>query len=162
MKYLLFVFLISQAIANTNDCSTPKECFFQAADQLVKAKESYFEMLDNVYSLASTLGDELTTKLKTDSDRISKLSNGILFLYDDVTSFKTNSQNELSPVINDITNIVCVDNWTPCQDAGGGNLIYLDKHHSFCPYNYQYLRGWTLIRCDNNSYKIQYTCCYHT
>jgi hypothetical protein len=158
MKYSPLILLLTSIL--TKDCSTPKECFQTAADELGKAKEDYFLMLDKVYKLAGSFKPELLAKLAEDAPRVQNITDNQANLTESITAFQTSTNTTLSNVISDLNNLTCRNVETPCGEVRHGNMQFLDRHKVFCG-KLEFMKGWHLQSCDNNDVKIQYTCCTH-
>jgi hypothetical protein len=48
---------------------------------------------------------------------------------------------------------------TAVNDAGGGNSVYFDRHHSQCDGPQEYMQGWRLQRSGSHNIYFQARCC---
>ena len=158
MKYLFLFFLIQ--IALTADCTTPKDCFNQAADELDKARIDYYQSLDRVYKLANSIATAIKSKLDTDTTRMGNINNGIYNLGQSWQSIYTPYNSLVDGIYTHIHQENCRVGSTGCNDTAKGNAIYLDRHHNYCNGG-EYMKEWALKRCGGDDIRIQFICCAH-
>lgn len=118
----------------------------------------YYVARDKLYNITEQIKNYFDGEIKNDRSRINKLENGFQILNSRVDSDKTNINNKFNDLWNHVHNHNCRETSTGCNNDGGGNANYLDRHSVFCGAN-EYMRGWQLIRCNSSQYRVYFICC---
>ena len=179
----LILFLISITYSLSASCtptSSAIECYLKALEvlesdkkQIEDSKRMMEEKLVEVKKENEILQTQLNSlKASTDASIASlntTLFNDISHNTQSITdglkevSFKIDStNNSLNMKIDNLSNSVhnhsCREISTNCQDDGGGNAVFLDRHTTGCDNN-EFLKSWRISRCSTERLHIIFICC---
>jgi hypothetical protein len=156
MKILIILILVYLSKQNS-ECGTSVECYVKAIDLLNKARQEYYDGRDRLYNITQELRGYLDSQINSDRMRMTNIENSISQQNAKIVELSDSTNTRLVGLDWKIHNHNCREVYTGCNSDGQGNLIFLDRHYSHCEVN-EFMKAWTLQRCDSTTIRIFYIC----